>query len=99
MPITCIVNGVVDIKCFNLLQEIRTNKKGRYKMGEYTDKELSCGKEGVAVQKGERVGGFNLGSSIVLIFEAPKNFQFNVIPGQRVFYGQPLGKIGNGVSS
>ena len=68
-------------------------------MGEYTDKELSCGKEGVPVQKGERVGGFNLGSSIVLIFEAPKNFQFNVIPGQRVFYGQPLGKIGNGVSS
>ena len=68
-------------------------------MGEYSDKDLSCHKEGVAVQKGERVGGFNLGSSIVLIFEAPKNFQFNVTPGQRVLYGQPLGTIGNSVSS
>lgn len=60
-------------------------------MGEYRDKELSE----LALRKGDRVGGFNLGSSVVLIFEAPKNFQFSVKPGQKIYYGQPLGTILN----
>ncbi len=47
------------------------------------------------VRKGDRVGAFNLGSSIVLVFEAPKNFQFSVKPGQKISYGQPLGTILN----
>ena len=67
-------------------------------MGEFTDKDLYCDKVGIDIKKGDRVGAFNLGSSIVLIFEAPKNFQFNVSPGQKVYYGQPLGIITNGVS-
>ena len=39
------------------------------------------------------VGEFNLGSTIVLIFEAPKEFEFTVEPGQTVQVGQNIGKI------
>ena len=45
------------------------------------------------LNKGDYIGIFNMGSSIVLIFEAPNNFEFVVKPGQKVKLGQPLGKI------
>ena len=75
---------VILLFCF--LQDIQTNVKGKYTMGEYNDKELI-----VEVKKGERVGNFSLGSTIVLIFEAPENFRFLIGPGQTVKFGQPLG--------
>ena len=46
---------------------------------------------GVAVEKGEMIGDFNFGSTIVLVFEAPRNFVFNFKPGECVKYGQGLG--------
>lgn len=46
---------------------------------------------GIPVKKGDMFGEFNLGSTIVLIFEAPRNFEFKVQTGQKVLYGQPLG--------
>lgn len=46
---------------------------------------------GIPFQKGEMFGEFNLGSTVVLIFEAPRNFEFKVQTGQKVLYGQPLG--------
>lgn len=45
----------------------------------------------MVLQRGDCVGGFQLGSSVVLVFEAPVSFQFTVSPGDRVQYGQPLG--------
>ena len=39
------------------------------------------------------LGEFNLGSTIILIFEAPKNFEFRVEPGQKVQMGEPIGFI------
>lgn len=46
---------------------------------------------GYPLLKGQQMGGFNLGSTVVLVFEAPKNFQFTVSKGQLVKVGQPLG--------
>ena len=66
-------------------------------MGQYTDKLLRGGGDGdgaLVVKKGDRLGCFSLGSSIVLIFEAPKNFHFVVEPGQKVLFGQPIGTVG-----
>jgi hypothetical protein len=45
----------------------------------------------VELKRGDPVGEFNLGSSIVLIFEAPEGFSFGVAPGDRVLFGSALG--------
>jgi len=48
--------------------------------------------EGVEVKKGEYFGEFNLGSTIVLIFEAPENFKFNFgVEGELVKMGKSIG--------
>ncbi len=47
---------------------------------------------GIQVVKGEGVGEFNLGSTIVLIFEAPKDFEFSFRQGEKI-------RLGEGISS
>jgi len=41
------------------------------------------------------MGDFRLGSTIVLLFEAPPDFQFGVSDGQNVKYGEALAGISN----
>ena len=50
---------------------------------------------GHALRKGEEMGGFQLGSSIVLVFEAPANgsFRWAVKGGEKVKVGQALAYI------
>lgn len=48
----------------------------------------------IELKRGDPVGEFRMGSTIVLIFEAPINFDFSVAPGQRVKLGQSLGCLG-----
>eukprot|EP00929_Paragymnodinium_shiwhaense_P015074 TRINITY_DN123087_c0_g1_i1.p1 TRINITY_DN123087_c0_g1~~TRINITY_DN123087_c0_g1_i1.p1 ORF type:complete len:399 (-),score=58.35 TRINITY_DN123087_c0_g1_i1:281-1477(-) len=45
---------------------------------------------GVSLQAGQEVGGFRLGSTIVLIFEAGPTFRWTAKVGQTVNVGQPL---------
>ena len=47
----------------------------------------------VSKARGDKVGEFRFGSSIVLFFEAPENFQFSVRLGQKIKYGQPMGQV------
>ncbi|KAM9841283.1 phosphatidylserine decarboxylase proenzyme, mitochondrial [Aulostomus maculatus] len=82
-------------------QELQTNAP-RYSKGSFHDRSyisggdqmLKAGAEGgVALQRGEVLGEFNLGSTIVLLFEAPKDFTFNLQPGQRIRMGEGLGSL------
>jgi len=48
-------------------------------------------KDGASLEKGDPFGEFNLGSTIVLIFEAPKDFEFSSLEsGSLVRVGKPL---------
>lgn len=49
--------------------------------------------DGHFLPKGKQMGGFRLGSTVVLAFEAPKSFQFTVEKGQHVKVGEVLGKV------
>ena len=57
-------------------------------LGQFTSKHLT---EKLVLNKGDHIGVFNLGSSIVLIFEAPDEFKFTVSAGDKVTFGQSLG--------
>jgi phosphatidylserine decarboxylase len=46
--------------------------------------------EKLSIGKGDHFGQFNFGSTIILVFEAPKNFKFSVTPGQSVKVGMSL---------
>ena len=43
--------------------------------------------------KGDEMGGFMLGSTVVLVFEAPKSFKFKINENEKVKMGQALGDI------
>ncbi|KAF9177861.1 phosphatidylserine decarboxylase 1 [Haplosporangium sp. Z 767] len=80
----------------NFDKELRTNRWGdRFKRGygELSYSGVSRFLNGQPLRVGEEMGGFKLGSTVVLVFEAPENFQFLIEPGQRVKMGQPLGQI------
>lgn len=48
---------------------------------------------GFPLSKGEEVGGFKLGSTVVLVFEAPDNFRFDLEVGQKIKMGESLGNF------
>ena len=66
-------------------------------MGQFSDASLprrgGGGETGMRLGKGQKLGTFKMGSTIVLVFHAPEEFEFCVGPGDSVLYGQPLGHI------
>ncbi|KAF8804194.1 phosphatidylserine decarboxylase [Phlegmacium glaucopus] len=81
----------------NFDQALRTNLRGRPPPpGTYTEAVYSAASpilQGQPLAPAEEMGGFCLGSTIVLVFEAPSDFEFNVHPGQKVQVGQRLGDV------
>lgn len=75
--------NVGSIEIFND-PELRTNTKGR--RNRISEMELGQ----VDLKKGELFGQFNMGSTIILLFEAPKEFQFDIAAGDRVLVGQAM---------
>lgn len=63
---------------------LHTNCSGR----KHSIKELDL--ESVPCKKGDLFGQFNMGSTIILLFEAPKEFKFEFCPGDRVLVGQAM---------
>ncbi|KAH8174294.1 phosphatidylserine decarboxylase domain-containing protein [Sarocladium implicatum] len=75
------------------------NKRGEPWLGfvEATYENASPVLGGHALRRGDEMGGFQLGSTIVLVFEAPKEenggWKWMVEKGQKVAMGQAMGKV------
>ena len=79
------------------VQSLRTNSPlrpitpGTFSEATYAKASTLLG--GQPLRSGDEIGGFWLGSTIVLVFEAPETFEFNIQTGQRVKVGEALGDV------
>ena len=71
---------------FCVLQDLMTNMK-RYVPNSVHELHFP---KSIHFEKGDDFGEFNFGSTIVLIFEAPRDLKFAIQQEQRVFMGQAL---------
>jgi phosphatidylserine decarboxylase len=81
----------------NFDKALRTNVRQQRRLaGTYSEASYSLASKvlgGQPLQKGDEMGGFLLGSTIVLVFEAPEEFDFTCKPGQKIKFGERLGDI------
>jgi len=67
-------------------KDLQTNCKNHKKGNNYDARFI----DELTYKKGEAFGEFNMGSTIVLVFEAPHDFELNIKPGDTVKFGQSL---------
>ncbi|KAI9008027.1 phosphatidylserine decarboxylase-domain-containing protein [Gaertneriomyces semiglobifer] len=73
--------------------ELRTNQSWRHAThppGQYDELLYLTAPK---LRKGDEMGGFMLGSTVVLVFEAPTNFEFLLEPGRKVKMGETIGRL------
>ncbi|KAK2464864.1 hypothetical protein APHAL10511_002940 [Amanita phalloides] len=82
----------------NFDQNLRTNVRGRRPPpGTYNEAVYSSASpllNGQPLVPAQEMGGFKLGSTVVLVFEAPDDFEFAVRAGQKVKVGEIIGDVG-----
>ncbi|CAO3659723.1 unnamed protein product [Rhizopus microsporus] len=79
----------------NFDEALQTNRKEDLPLGTYTEvtyKSASKLLGGKPLRYGDEMGGFYLGSTVVLVFEAPTSFKFCITSGQKIKMGEALGK-------
>lgn len=77
--------GSIKVYCDrNLATNTRKWPKGK----QHDDASLGCAN----MSKGQMFGEFRMGSTIVLLFEAPPDYKFALEKGQTIKVGQPLSK-------
>lgn len=81
-----VTNKAMEYQPGDFIQNTYTVTSPESKNNQLTDKPVQLG-------KGDHIGWFSLGSTIILIFAAPKNFEFTVQAGGRVLVGHPLGRL------
>jgi phosphatidylserine decarboxylase len=77
-------------------QNLRTNLRKRPPPGAFVEAhytQASALLRGQPLARGHEMGGFKLGSTIVMVFEAPRGFRFTVKPGEKVKVGQAFGDV------
>lgn len=79
--------GVSGIELDKLMDQWEWSHKQFKKNDNFTQKKVSF-------KKGEEVGTFRMGSTIVMLVEVPKDFKFEEsLVGQKVRYGQVVGQF------
>ena len=59
-------------------------------MTRFSDEQTKTIKSGVKLQKGEEIGMFNMGSTIVLVFECPKDMKIKKKEYEDMQMGEPI---------
>lgn len=93
-------HGVSDIK-LSCVPNLKTNQRGfglnylgrNGHLIEYSNFN-NCENQG-NYHKGDELGLFNLGSTIILVFQAPENFKFDLDKDEKLNLGQIIGKASN----
>ncbi|KAJ3319108.1 phosphatidylserine decarboxylase 1 [Boothiomyces sp. JEL0866] len=76
----------------NLLTNVPHAELDR-KLGEHIEELVNDNGNKLTYKRGQEMGGFKLGSTVVLVFEAPKSFKFHIEGGQKIKLGEPIGLI------
>ncbi|CAE6402272.1 unnamed protein product [Rhizoctonia solani] len=80
----------------NFDKDLRTNLRKRPPPGAFVEAhytQASAILRGQPLARGHEMGGFKLGSTVVMVFEAPRDFRFTVKPGEKVKVGQAFGDV------